>query len=89
MWKSTSRVGRKQPSVLMWQGIGILSRQGKIIEAYADGSYAEAKFSLYHPKGSRLVLVTARLENVTKKQAQQAGVLGLVRSAFPVKVRGR
>lgn len=60
----------------MWRGFGILSRLGKVVEAYDDGDYTLGKFERYHSRGSRLVLVTARLERVTRKQCrgQRGGI---------------
>jgi hypothetical protein len=62
------KAGRKSPDVVMWRGVGILSPKHLVLETWADGDYALAKFEAYHPRGARLVLVTARLERVTKKQ---------------------
>lgn len=61
---------KRSPSVVMWRGFGILSRLGKVLEAYDDGDYALAKFERYHSRGSRLVLVTARLDPLTRRQCR-------------------
>jgi hypothetical protein len=63
----------KKPQELpTWHGVGILSRRSRrvVLEAYDDSTYALAKFEAIPPeiRGSRLVLVTARLTPLTKRQ---------------------
>jgi len=54
----------KTPSLIMWRGFAILSPSGMFLEGRA--TRLEALKSA--PKSSRLVLVTARLERVTRRQ---------------------
>jgi hypothetical protein len=55
----------------MWRGVGISSRRGIVLEAYVDGTYTLAKFEAIPPevqRSLRLVLVTARITRLTKRQ---------------------
>jgi hypothetical protein len=72
----------RKPLVTMWRGLGTISPKGIYLEAYgALSDYAIQKYRL-SPAGSRLVMVTARLEEVTPEQVDEAGDLqmGFVRS---------
>lgn len=73
---------QKQPSVVMWQGLGILSPKGIVLEAYGESSKFVLDKHKAAPKGSRLVLVTARLEHVSARKIASDGdfKLGIVPS---------
>jgi hypothetical protein len=59
----------------MWRGLGILSPHGAFLEAYdSDGPFVLQRYA-DSQKGSSLVLVTARLERLTKKQVLEASDL--------------
>jgi len=73
---------KKQPTVVMWQGLGILSPKGIILEGYGEHSKFVLDKHKAAPKGSRLVLITARLEHVSQRQIASGGdfKLGIVPS---------
>lgn len=78
---------KKPPAVVMWQGLGILSPKGIVLEAYGESSKFVLDKHRAAPKGSRLVLVTARLEHVSARKIAADGdfKLGIVPSKKPTR----
>ena len=81
MLKTSRR--RRIPDLIMWRGVGILSPKGSYLECHTDAPDVDKRTRLvtragihvverfrsgWYPKGSRLVLVTARVERATKRQ---------------------
>jgi hypothetical protein len=68
----------------MWRGLGKISPEGIYLEAYGDGVLFDQAVQEHwsSPAGSRLVMVTARLEEVTPELVGEVGDLemGFVRS---------
>lgn len=67
----------KLPDVTMWQGLGIISPAGLFLEAYGERSEYVLDQHKASPKGSQLVLVTARLEKISTRQIRKAGKIKL------------
>jgi hypothetical protein len=59
---------KKLPDGVMWRGPGVLSPRGLYLECLATGSEQLLHRLRESPRGSRLVMVTARLERVTSRQ---------------------
>ena len=69
---------KSSPGVVMWQGFGILYPDGLLLQAYScKPDYVLTKYDnlkLYEGRlrKCRLVMVTARLEKVTRRQMLEA-----------------
>lgn len=67
---------RRSPELATWRDVGILSRRGSVLEAYDDTPssryYALRKLEAMPPeiKGSRLVLVAAKITPLTRRQCR-------------------
>jgi hypothetical protein len=64
-------VSKTNKQVVMWSGLGIISPKGLFLEAYGEISEFVLQKYEQSPRGSRLVIVTARLEKVSKKQVRE------------------
>ena len=58
----------REPSVRMWRGYGVVSPKGLFLEAWSARSEYVVNQLRERPKGSRLVLITARLEKISVGQ---------------------
>lgn len=64
-------------SVVMWRGFGVVSPAGLSLEGWGARSASVLERFFQAPRGSRLVMITARLETVTRRQFEEAGEEGL------------